>query len=100
MKNRYDYTKKYEKKQKTEEPIQETFTEVEKEEETAPYMKTGKSTVKLNIRNDANTNSDILTTLNEGEEVRIEDEYNSDWYKVCTASGIEGFALKEYIKVD
>lgn len=98
MKNRYDYTKKYEKKKKEEIPIQETITEIEKEVVSEP--KTGRTTVKLNVRSNTDTNSDILTTLDEGEEIRIEDEYNSDWYKVCTASGIEGFALKEYIKVD
>lgn len=98
MKNRYDYTKKYEKKKKEEIPIQETITEVEEEVVFEP--KTGRTIVKLNVRSNTDTNSDILTTLNEGEEVRIEDEYNSDWYKVCTASSIEGFALKEYIKVD
>lgn len=98
MKNRYDYTKKYEKKKKEEIPIQETITEVEEEVVFEP--KIGRTIVKLNVRSNTDTNSDILTTLNEGEEVRIEDEYNSDWYKVCTASGIEGFALKEYIKID
>lgn len=98
MKNRYDYTKKYEKKKKEEIPIQEEIIEVEKE--VVSELKTGRATVKLNVRSNTDTNSDILTTLNEGEEVRIEDEYNSDWYKVCTASGIEGFVLKEYIKVD
>lgn len=98
MKNRYDYTKKYEKKKKEEIPIQENITEVEEEVVSEP--KAGHATVKLNVRSNTDTNSDILTTLNEGEEVRIEDEYYSYWYKVCTASGIEGFALKEYIKVD
>lgn len=102
MKNKYDYTKKYEKKQK--DNIKEDVMEIEEEniEQEDPIVKTtGKVKVsKLNIRKYTDTDSDPLTTVNEGETLLIEHIDDQDWYGVCTASGIEGFALKEFIELD
>lgn len=51
----------------------------------------------LNVRSEASIDSEPLTTINAHSEIVILDNSYADWYKVCTATGIEGYVLKEYV---
>lgn len=55
------------------------------------------TTSDLRLRKEENTTSEILTLLNENDEVEIISE-NGDWYKV-KSDGKVGFVSKKYIKV-
>jgi hypothetical protein len=56
--------------------------------------------VKLNVRKNPNRHSEVLGVIDKGAEVII-DEANStvNLYKICTATGIEGYCMKDYIVV-
>jgi hypothetical protein len=69
-------------------------------EEAAKTMVTGIVTgcARLNVRNDPSTTARILCALNESTEVMIdEDDSTEDFYKVCTATGVEGYCMKDFI---
>lgn len=54
----------------------------------------------LNIRAKSNVNSEIIATVKAGTKLLInEDESVSDWYKVYTKTGIEGFCMKRYVSI-
>lgn len=56
---------------------------------------------KLNVRAKASKDSDVLCVINEKAEVlvhRTETEA-TDFYKVRTASGIEGYCMKKFITI-
>lgn len=56
---------------------------------------------RLNVRGAANKDAVVLCVINENAEVlvhRTETE-SSDFYKVRTASGIEGYCMKKYITI-
>ena len=55
----------------------------------------------LNIRSKTSINSEIIATVKAGTELLInEDESVSEWYKVCTEAGIEGFCMRKYVSVE
>ena len=57
--------------------------------------------VKLNVRNAPNANAPVVCTIPRGTEVEvIEEESTDEFYKVYTASGIEGFCMKQYVTVE
>lgn len=52
----------------------------------------------LNVRKDPSSEADVLGTIPADSEVMIdESESTSDFYKVYTESGTEGFCMKQYI---
>ena len=53
----------------------------------------------LNVRSEPNMTANILTTIEEGETVRILDEMNG-FYKVQTNKGIIGFCMWNYINLN
>lgn len=55
---------------------------------------------KLNIRKEPNGEAEVLGTISADSEIMIdEDESTSDFYKVYTESGTEGFCMKQYIAI-
>ena len=55
---------------------------------------------KLNVRNHPDKGAVVATIIEEGAEVAIDMNRKYDeWYSVCTASGIEGYCMKEYITI-
>lgn len=55
---------------------------------------------RLNIREKPSVDAEILTALEAGSEVRLmNDEIENGFYKVCTASGLEGYCMREYIAI-
>lgn len=58
---------------------------------------------KLNVRETptANSKTNIVGTLNKGDNVRIDDTSSSDeWYGVCAENGLKGFVMRKYILID
>lgn len=54
--------------------------------------------IRLNVREKPSIDAEILTALEAGSEVRLlKDEMENGFYKVCTASGLEGYCMCEYI---
>ena len=55
---------------------------------------------KLNVREEPSLDSTIVCEVNSQTELMIdENESNDEFYKVFTASGIEGFCMKKFIAV-
>ena len=55
---------------------------------------------KLNVREAPNKDSSIICTIDCLTEVMINDEESTDdFYKVCIASGTEGFCMKNFISI-
>ena len=87
-----------------EQPIegQITILEVESEVPVAETHTFGKITgcKKLNVRKLPSRDSEIISKLVEGSEVMIDEkESTALFYKICTGHGIEGFCMKNFIKV-
>ncbi len=53
---------------------------------------------KLNIRKKPNLNSEILCLINVKDKLEIDERRSTDdFYKVFTATGISGYAMKKYL---
>ena len=56
--------------------------------------------VKLNVREEPNKESAIVCALALRTEVLVDQsESTEDFYKVCTAAGIEGFCMKQFVAI-
>lgn len=69
--------------------------------ETAPAPKIGRvfGCTSLNVRKAPKTNAVVICTINCHAEVEIDElESTEDFYKICTASGIEGYCMKKFIR--
>ena len=95
--------------EKVEEPIegQIVIPEVEPELDPEPSIepenrKFGKvsNCKKLNVRKLPSRDAEIVSELVEGVEVMIDEkESTALFYKICTEHGIEGYCMKDFIKV-
>lgn len=55
---------------------------------------------KLYVRSDATVDSDPVGIIDRDSKVFIyEDESTEEFYKVCTATGLEGYCMKKFISV-
>lgn len=62
---------------------------------------------KLNVRKETFKDSEVLCTVNKGDEVKIDLGPIDDkpipaeisFYKICTASGVEGYCMTKYINI-
>lgn len=56
--------------------------------------------VKLNVRRRPRVDADIVTKIPVNSEVMVDlNGSTAQFYKVCTAAGIEGFCMKQYITI-
>lgn len=56
---------------------------------------------RLNVRKEPSSDADVLTTIPVGAEVQVDIfESTNDFYKVCTETGVEGYCMADYIKVE
>ena len=81
---------------------QTTIREVEPEVPAAEIRTIAKITgcKKLNVRKIPSRDSEIISELLEGSEIMIDDnESTALFYKICTEHGIEGYCMKQFIKV-
>lgn len=54
----------------------------------------------LNVRTGPRKDFDVICAIPSESEVEIdESESFEDFYKICTASGVEGFCMKKFIEV-
>lgn len=55
---------------------------------------------KLNVRKAGKPDAEVLCVLNENAEVQIDKKRSTrDFYRVCTAAGVEGFCMKTFITI-
>ena len=58
------------------------------------------SGVTLNIREKPALTSRILSVIESGEKLEIlHDDENSEFYRICTSFGLEGYCMKMYVKL-
>lgn len=70
-------------------------------EETKEIIGVVSNCEKLNVRSNPDKDSDVLYTLNKGNEVMIDKEAStSEFYKVITGAGLEGYCMKQFIEVE
>ena len=56
--------------------------------------------VKLNVRKNPSTDSDVIAVLNEQDKIKVKDvDTLSDWYFIQLPNGKEGFSMKKYVAV-
>ena len=81
----------------------EEIAEQEPEETVAPPVepKTGIVTAnKLNIRSLPSANASVAAVVDKNAQLMLDPEYETvEWYKVYTASGIEGYCMKKFVTV-
>lgn len=109
MKNYNQMSKKNYDKTESVEPVEtsideisvETSIETESVESAKPEPIEGVvGCEKLNVRSDATIDSEPVGIINRGSKVFIyEDESTDEFYKVCTATGLEGYCMKKFISV-
>ena len=95
-----DYTKftKSENNKNAVKPM-EIKNEVEEKVEQISMIGTVIDCTRLNVRQEPNKESDIICEIPVYSEVTIyEDESTTDFYKVCTAAGAEGFCMRGFIR--
>ena len=83
------------------EPIEAVEPAIETAIETVPAPKIGRvfGCTSLNVRKAPKTNATVICTINCHAEVEIDElESTDDFYKICTASGIEGYCMKKFIR--
>ena len=83
-------------------PVAETDTEVQETKEEVEVVISGKvvDCDLLNVREQASVDANIVCKINKDDEVMVnKDESTNDFYKVCTATGIEGYCMKRFIAI-
>lgn len=77
------------------------FYKPQKEETNAPVIGTVTNCKNLNVRKSPNQASESIQIICSGSEVKIDkSKSTAEFYKVCTAAGVEGYCKKQFIKVD
>ena len=70
------------------------------DESSEPVIGRVKAT-RLNIRKEPNIESGIVCVVGVHSELMIEKENSTkEWFKVCTASGFEGYCMKKFVTVE
>lgn len=81
-------------------PDEDIANVVEEPVEQKTMIGTVVGCMKLNVRRRANKKAEILCTIDCDTEVEIVDNKpTSQFYKVCLASGVAGYCMKEFISV-
>lgn len=69
-------------------------------DEQKPVVGIVEDCTKLNLRKEPNLEADVLTEVLSGSTLFINDEESTDeFYKVCTASGLEGYCMKTFVSI-
>lgn len=56
---------------------------------------------RLNVRKEPNIKADIICEVTSGSELMIEEtESTKEWFKVYTASGVEGYCMKKFVDIN
>ncbi len=83
-----------------EEPIEEEEEEPEEEPEPEVVKMEVDVSNTLNVRKESNTNSDVVTKLNRGEEVEILGDISQEWVQIrcIEQDNKEGYVKSEFLK--
>lgn len=69
-------------------------------DEQKPVVGIVEDCIKLNLRKEASLEADVLTEVLSGSTLLINEEESTDeFYKVCTASGLEGYCMKTFVNI-
>lgn len=80
------------------EPVETVMPELVVEETPKFVIGTVVDCNSLNVREHPDRKADVLTILMAGTDVQIAiDEKLAEWYHVYTATGLDGFCMKNYI---
>lgn len=102
MGKKRDYTK-YSK-----EPVESTFETITvqvprpvvEEEQNEPVIGIVTDCLKLNVRENPDPKALVVAVIDTSTELAvIEEESTKEFFKVCTASGIEGYCMKKFITI-
>lgn len=75
--------------------------EVEEVEEHITILGTVSNCKRLNIRKAPSKDYYVVTEVSEDTQLMIDTEKSTnEWYSICTASGIEGFCMKDFVTVN
>lgn len=56
--------------------------------------------VKLNVREKPVAGSRVVTIIDAGSELTVtNDDSFGNFYKICTTSGVEGYCIKDYVRL-
>lgn len=100
--SRMDYTKYSRNPQENAEPVFKSIEPVEVEPEVAKVSKTGVVTdcAKLNVRAEPTIDAEVVCVINAATELLVDEaESTEDFYKICTAAGVEGYCMRKFITV-
>lgn len=67
---------------------------------TLPKMVTGVvvNCAKLNVRETPSISGEVVCVLNAASEFEIDvNGSNREWFKICTASGVDGYCMRKYV---
>ena len=83
-----------------EEPENEITTEVEEPPKKEKVLGTVVNCPRLRVREHPSINAVVAAEIDEGSEVVInEDKSAEEFYSVITATGLEGYCMKDYIQL-
>lgn len=70
------------------------------EEEVKELIGVVSDCLRLNVRKEPSKDSEVVAIVNCLNELKIDlDTSTDDWYAVCTAAGIEGFCMKQFVNL-
>jgi SH3-like domain-containing protein len=53
---------------------------------------------KLNVREEPSADADVVCVLDVMSEIKIDAaKSDNEWFKICTASGIEGYCMRKFV---
>ena len=53
---------------------------------------------KLNVRTEPSSDADVIYVLDVMSEIKIDvSKSNDEWFKVCTASGVDGYCMRKFV---
>lgn len=80
------------------EPVEEAVEIAEKKIE--PITGMVDYCAKLNVRTTPDLDGDVIASLAKQTEVEIDlSKSTDDWYYICTAIGVEGFCMRQYVYI-
>ena len=93
-----DYTR-YSNKREKEFVKEETILEIDAKPE--PKIGSVVDCKMLNVRKGPSIESEVLCEISWYTELMVyEEESTDEFYKICTASGIEGYCMKKFISIN
>ena len=80
--------------------IEETIPPVDNSIRTHKHKAIVVNCGKLNIRTNPSPRASVICAIDATTEVIVFPDDSTDaYYKICTASGIEGFCMKDYLRL-